>query len=76
MSEHGTILEAQTITQMVDAVLAYPLDTKIMLLAPVVSARKGEYRELLEDLHRQGFIRARIDGKVFELENPPELTQP
>lgn len=73
--EHGTTLEAQTITQMVDSILAYPIDTKIMLLAPVIKARKGEYRELLEDLHRQGFIRARIDGKVYELEAPPELNQ-
>lgn len=71
--QHGITLEAQTVSQMVDAVLAYPEDTKIMLLAPVVIARKGEYRDLLDDLHRQGFIRARIDGEVVELESPPEL---
>lgn len=71
--DHGIVLEAQTISQMVDTVLAYPKDTKIMLLAPVVVARKGEYVQLLEDLHRQGFIRARIDGDVIELENAPKL---
>lgn len=71
--EHGTVLEAQTISQMVDSVLALPDDTKIMLLAPVVSERKGEYVKLLEDLQRQGFIRARIDGEVVELDSAPNL---
>ncbi len=71
--DHGIPLEAQTISQMVDHVLALPEDSKLMLLAPVIQDRKGEYQTLIEDLKRQGFIRARIDGKVYELEEAPEL---
>src|SRR5438132_6630446 len=65
---HGQALEAQTISQMVDAILALAKDTKIMLLAPVVQDRKGEHIEQLDELRRQGFIRARIDGKLVELD--------
>src|SRR5579871_4729749 len=64
--EHHLVLEAQTISQMVDAVLAMPEDTKIMILAPVVRDRKGEYVELLQTLRMQGYVRARIDGKLVE----------
>lgn len=71
--DHHHILEAQTVSQMVDTVLALPEDTKIMLLAPVVRERKGEHVELLQDLHRQGFVRARIDGEMVELDQPPKL---
>lgn len=71
--EHGTILEAQTISQMVDIILALPEDTKIMILAPVVRERKGEHVELLQDLRTQGFVRARIDEVMVELDNPPKL---
>jgi len=71
--QHGTSLEAQTVSQMVDQVLALPEGEKLMLLTPVVSARKGEYQRLLGELHAQGFIRARIDGDLFELDDPPEL---
>jgi len=70
---HGTSLAAQTVSQMVDQVLALPPGEKLMLLAPVVSERKGEYHRLLGELHAQGFIRARIDGELFELDDPPEL---
>jgi excinuclease ABC subunit A len=70
---HGETLEAQTVNQMVDQVLTLPKGTKLMLLAPVVSERKGEYHRLLAELHAQGFIRARIDGEIFELDDPPEL---
>ena len=66
--EHGTILEAQTVSQMVDATLGLPEETKIMLLAPVITARKGEYTKLFADLQRQGFVRARVDGEIFELD--------
>jgi excinuclease ABC subunit A len=62
--DHGTPLEAQNVSQMVDTVLALPQGTKIMLLAPVVQARKGEYKEKLDELKTQGFLRARIDGEV------------
>ncbi len=71
--EHGEPLEAQTVSQMVDQVLALPEGEKLMLLAPVVSERKGEYHRLLGELHAQGFVRARIDGELFELDDPPEL---
>jgi len=70
---HGASLQAQTVSQMVDQVLVLPAGEKLMLLAPVVSERKGEYRRLLGELHAQGFIRARIDGELFELDDPPEL---
>ena len=71
--EHGTVLEAQTISQMVDHVLALPEGSRLMLLAPVVEARKGEHVQVLEELRAQGFIRARIDGEIFELDQPPKL---
>ncbi len=70
---HDERLEAQTVSQMVDQVLALPEGSKLMLLAPVISERKGEYHKLLAELHAQGFIRARIDGETFELDDPPEL---
>ncbi len=71
--QHGTVLEAQTISQMVDHVLALPEGSKLMLLAPVVDARKGEHVQVLEELRAQGFIRARIDGEIVELDQPPKL---
>ncbi|WP_428622058.1 excinuclease ABC subunit UvrA [Sedimenticola sp.] len=70
---HGQTLEAQTINQMVDQVLSLPEGSKLMLLAPVVSERKGEHHKLLRELNAQGFIRARIDGEIYELDQPPEL---
>jgi excinuclease ABC subunit A len=70
---HGEPLEAQTLGQMVDHVLSLPHGERLVLLAPVVSERKGEYHRLLAELHAQGFIRARIDGELFELDDPPEL---
>jgi excinuclease ABC subunit A len=71
--DHGVTLEAQTISQMVDQVLALPEDSKLMLLAPVVADRKGEHLQLMQDLMSQGFIRARINGEVQELNDPPKL---
>ncbi|MDD5036946.1 MAG: excinuclease ABC subunit UvrA [Methylococcaceae bacterium] len=70
---HGVSLEAQTISQMVDNVLSQPEDSRWMLLAPVVNERKGEHLQVLEELRGQGFIRARIDGEVYELDEPPKL---
>jgi excinuclease ABC subunit A len=66
---HGMSLEAQTISQMVDSVLALPQDTKIMIVAPVIRERKGEYRELIDQLKAQGFVRARIDGTIIDLDD-------
>jgi excinuclease ABC subunit A len=71
--DHGTDLEAQTVSQMVDQVLAMPEGTRLMLLAPVVADRKGEHVQLMQDLMAQGFIRARINGEVYELDQPPAL---
>ncbi len=70
---HGETLDAQTISQMVDQVLALPVGDKLMLLAPVISERKGEYQRLFAELNAQGFVRARVDGDLFELDEPPEL---
>lgn len=71
--EHGTQLEAQTVSQMVDHVLKQPEGTRFMLLAPMVQERKGEHLHVLEELRSQGFIRARIDGKIIELDQLPSL---
>ena len=70
---HGTRLDAQTVSQMVDQVLGLPEGTRLMLLAPVVDGRKGEHYQLLSGLRAQGFVRARIDGEVIELDTIPEL---
>lgn len=70
---HDVPLDAQTISQMVDKVLEMPEGTKLMLLAPVVQDRKGEHVKLLQNLAAQGFIRARIDGEVCDLSDPPPL---
>jgi len=71
--DHGENLEAKTISQMVDQVLALDPGEKLLLLAPVVQNRKGEHAQLLTDLRSQGFVRARIDGEVYELDDPPKL---
>ena len=71
--QHGISLHAQTISQMVDVVLAMPVDSKLMILAPVVRERKGEHVQLLQQLQAKGFIRARIDGEICELDDPPPL---
>jgi len=71
---HGTVLEAQTISQMVDAVLAMPEGSRIMLLAPVVQNRKGEHLQLFESLQRQGFVRVRVDGELYDLDEVPALS--
>jgi excinuclease ABC subunit A len=71
---HHEELEAQTISQMVDQVLALPDGERLMLLAPVIRNRKGEHHNLIAELRAQGFIRARIDGEVYELDDPPDLT--
>ncbi len=70
---HGTTLEAQIVSQMVDHILALPADTRLMLLAPVIRERKGEYHALIADLKQQGFLRVRVDGTVYELDDVPEL---
>lgn len=70
---HKIALTAQTISQMVDKILEQPANSKMMLLAPMVRNRKGEHVKLLENLAQQGYLRARIDGKVCDLSDPPKL---
>ena len=71
--DHGLDLSAQTVSQMVDAVLANPPGTPLLLLAPAVAARKGEHAGVIEELQSAGFLRARIDGTVVELDAAPKL---
>jgi len=73
--DHGIKLEAQTVSQMVDSVLALPEDTRLMILAPVVSERKGEQVDLFEELKSQGFVRVRVDGETYELDAAPKLAK-
>ncbi|MEP5569766.1 MAG: excinuclease ABC subunit UvrA [Halioglobus sp.] len=71
--DHGLNLQAQTVSQMVDTVLALPEGSKLMLLAPVVRDRKGEHLHVFEELRAAGFVRARIDGIVTDMDDLPEL---
>lgn len=73
--DHGIKLEAQTVSQMVDAVLKLPEDTKLMVLAPVVSNRKGEQLDLFDELKAQGFVRLRVDGQIYEMDALPQLAK-
>ena len=70
---HGQALDAQTVSQMVDQVMALPEGSRIMLLAPVVTERKGEHLHVFHELVANGFIRARVDGLVTDLDHPPKL---
>ena len=71
--DHGLPLQAQSVSQMVDAVLALPEETKLMVLAPVVRDRKGEFVELFESMQAQGYVRFRIDGRIVEAADVPAL---
>ncbi|MDH5784619.1 MAG: excinuclease ABC subunit UvrA [Chromatiales bacterium] len=71
--EHDTVLQAQTVSEMVDQVLALPEESKLMLLAPVVQARKGEHLQVFDELRAAGFVRARVNGEVIELDDAPAL---
>ena len=73
--EHDQPLEAQTVSQMVDHVLALPEETKLMILAPVVANRKGEQADLFAELRAQGFARVRVDGTVHEIDAVPKLAK-
>uniref|UniRef100_A0A7V0Z7N1 UvrABC system protein A n=1 Tax=candidate division WOR-3 bacterium TaxID=2052148 RepID=A0A7V0Z7N1_UNCW3 len=69
----GRRIESQTTDQIVDAILSYPAGTKIEILGPVIRGRKGEYKEYLQKIKRRGYVRVRVDGKIFEIEQVPEL---
>ncbi|MBV2203802.1 MAG: excinuclease ABC subunit UvrA, partial [Pseudomonas sp.] len=71
--DHDTPLEAQTVSQMVDQVLAQPEGRKLMLLAPVIRERKGEHLAVFDELRAQGFVRARVNGRLYELDELPKL---
>ena len=70
---HKIKLEAQTVSEMVDKVLSFPEGTPLLMLAPVVINRKGEHLQLMKNFQTQGFIRARINGEIYELDDPPSL---
>ncbi len=71
--KHNLILRAQTVSQMVDSTLEIPEDTKLMILAPVITEKKGEHIQLLEKLYAQGYLRARINGEIVELDQEHAL---
>ncbi len=69
----GRVISAQTVQQMVDTILEYPEGSRLMLLAPLVMARKGEHKGIFEDIRKAGFVRARVNGEMIEVETAPEL---
>ena len=71
--KHGTKLDAQIISEMVDQVMDLPEGSKLMMLAPVIRNRKGEHVQLFEELRSQGFLRVRVDGTVYDLDDVPEM---
>jgi len=71
--DHGQPLEAQTVSQMVDQVMAMPEGSKLMILAPVIRDRKGEHLQVIDTMRSQGFIRLRVDGTVYDIDDVPAL---
>ncbi len=71
----GLPIESQTVSQMVDRILTMPEGTKILLLAPIVRGRKGEYKKELHELHRKGFQRVKVDGEMYEIDEVPALNK-
>ncbi len=71
--EHDLPLQSQTVSQMVDAVLALPVDTRLMILAPLAREKKGEFLEVFADMQAQGYVRFRVDGESYEFDNLPKL---
>ncbi len=69
----GQTISAQTVQQMVDAILEYPEGSRLLLLAPLITARKGEHKGIFDDIRKAGFVRARVNGQMVEVESPPEL---
>ena len=69
----GKKIEKQTIDQIIDTILELPEETKIQVLAPVIRARKGEYKKLLEDFQKEGFVRAKIDGETYEISDDIDI---
>jgi excinuclease ABC subunit A len=71
--EHGLALQAQTVSQMVDAVLALPPETRLMIVAPLAREKKGEFLDVFADMQAQGYVRFRVNGQAFEFDELPEL---
>ncbi len=71
----GLPIESQTVSQMVDRINAMPPDTRLMILAPMIRGRKGEYRKELQDLRKRGFQRVKVDGKLYEIDEVPALNK-
>ncbi len=71
----GKIIERQTAQQIVDAIMSLPDDSRIMVMAPLIRGRKGEYREIFKEIQREGFIRVRVDGEIKEIERPITLNK-
>jgi excinuclease ABC subunit A len=71
--DHLLPLQSQTVSQMVDAVLAWPQDTKVMILAPIAREKKGEFTEVFEDMQARGYVRFRVDGELVEFDQLPKL---
>lgn len=71
----GLPIEAQTVTQMVDSILAMPEGTRLYILAPIVRGRKGEYKKEISELRKQGFQRLRVDGELYDIEDAPTLNK-
>ncbi|MBI2768295.1 MAG: excinuclease ABC subunit UvrA [Burkholderiales bacterium] len=71
--DHNIPLQAQTVSQMVDAVLALPQDSRIMILAPVARDRKGEFLDVFAEMQARGYVRFRVDGKAYEFDDLPKL---
>ncbi len=71
--EHGHALQAQSVSEMVDRILALPQGRRVMLLAPIIRGRKGEHREVFHALRGQGLVRARVDGEIIDIDEPPTL---
>lgn len=74
--EHGEPMTAQTITEMVDEIKALPEETAVMILAPVIRGRKGEHAGLFDQFRSKGYVRARVDGVIYELDEVPPLAKP
>ncbi len=71
----GKVIQRRSVDQIIDAVMALPERTKLMLLAPVIRGRKGEYSKLFEDMSRKGYVRARVDGEIIEIAEAPKLAK-
>ncbi|HSO44854.1 MAG TPA: excinuclease ABC subunit UvrA, partial [Rhodoferax sp.] len=71
--QHGLALQSQTVSQMVDAVLALPVDTRLMILAPIAREKKGEFLDVFSDMQHQGYVRFRVNGQTFEFDQLPAL---